>query len=1383
MRGRIAWPGCVRAWTTLLLFVVLAALVVPAPKAAVAAEPSYSWNLRVAWGGGTARQWRGSISLTEGTLGLLGPLGIEADVPGSAWCEHGQLMFEQPSARSYDGLDLTALAPRSAKLVLALQTPGEQSPKIIEVPLRQLVDQYHSSDIDDQGNRLLVQRTPGDSLRVELPRSSLIFEPGEKFHGQLHPHMLPVTGGTRVRFRMELRAADSDEIRWSNQVDRTITVGGLDNPPPAATAPAAAAGADGATAGTVPTSHQTSTSSTPAPAATSGSGIDEPIVIDFAMPGHEGVYNLYIEATVLGLRSRLGLKQVAARRTVQVLVLSTHAPAPSEEPFRVVHEFDPANPSWLKRISDWPLPGFRSGPLSSGTAQLVDHPLGRAVELNASTGGNTAWQAYPLPIAAVGQPHILEVEFPSDLPQTLGISVIEAGPGRTTPAVTLDSGFDLPQPSAGPQRWLKHRLVFWPSTNAPWVLFHNRRGQHPAVYGKVRLLAGPMRLPEFDSPGASSEDKKETKQAAKDGRAVYAYLDKPLFAKNFLAAEAVDGWSGRALADWTTFYQGANRLSQYLKHLGYGGALVTAACEGGAIYPSDLMQPTPRFDTGVYFASGQDLQRKDGLELLLRLFDRYGLKLIPAVDFSSPLPELETILRAGGPEADGLVWVGADGMNWRQRHRGSGPAPYYNPLHPRVQAAMLQVVRELARRCAKHESFDSLALSLSARGYAQLPGPEWGFDDATVARFTHDTGIEVPGAGPTRYTERAAHLLGPKRAEWLAWRAAVMKNLYRAMRRELVLAKPDSKLILAAGKMFDGPPWQSRLVPTLPQRVDAADILLEAGIDPQLHREPGIVMLRPETVQLAERLGALSPQLGWDVARAFAGPQGAAAVQASLLHHPALSAEVKSFEPQAPFAPGVGWIAAHTPPAAEFNRRRFARHLAAFDSRMLFDGGFMLPLGQEEPLSDLLAVLRSLPSESFTAVDEVPQPLTVRIAASGKRTWLYAVNDSPWQVKVRLYLDDSVEKLSRLGLHQGEVKLDATSEGRVWQLEIEPYGLVGAAIDAVGVKVRRVEVELPPDCQKPLTAKLEELAARAASLRDTPHPLPLTNRDFETPGTGELPAAWTASRQPGTLATLDNQEKYQGERSLKLSSIGPILSVVSDPLEPPQTGRFAISVWLRVDDDQRQPPLRLAIEGVLEGGQYYRHAAVGLGQRVPKIHTRWTQFVFQVHDLPTQGLSELRVRFDLMGPGEVWVDEVQCFDLLFRREELVELSKLITLAGVKLQNNEVADCLRLLEGYWPRFLTMYVPTEPPAGIIAENGKTPGDGANGDAAGPAAGTKPAADTTAAGMTPDAGATPQPAQNAADKTSSAQQAESSQSKPAERTGFMDRMKQFVPRWMRF
>ena len=125
----------------------------------------------------------------------------------------------------------------------------------------------------------------------------------------------------------------------------------------------------------------------------------------------------------------------------------------------------------------------------------------------------------------------------------------------------------------------------------------------------------------------------------------------------------------------------------------------------------------------------------------------------------------------------------------------------------------------------------------------------------------------------------------------------------------------------------------------------------------------------------------------------------------------------------------------------------------------------------------------------------------------------------------------------------------------------------------------------------------------------------------------------------------------------------------------------------------------MALEGKLHGRDYYRFAPVGLaprdGQPAAPILPEWGQYVFQVDDLPLEGLTSLRARFDLMGPGEVWVDDVQVFCLAFNRAEMVELSKIITLADVKLQNGQIGDCLHLLEGYWPRFLEENVPL--PAG--------------------------------------------------------------------------------------
>ena len=211
------------------------------------------------------------------------------------------------------------------------------------------------------------------------------------------------------------------------------------------------------------------------------------------------------------------------------------------------------------------------------------------------------------------------------------------------------------------------------------------------MYGKIRVLAGGERLPRLLA-----------EQPAANRRLLAAYLDRPLIPQNFSADECLDSPGAAAASDdWRTFYEGGTRLVEYLNHAGYNGLMLAVVADGSTIYPSGLVEPTPRYDTGVFFATGQDPVRKDVLEMLLRLFDREDLRLIPMVEFAAPLPELEAIARAGGPEAEGIEWIGADGAGWcdcwpPQR----GLAPYYNVLHPRVQEAMLRVLRELAARYA-----------------------------------------------------------------------------------------------------------------------------------------------------------------------------------------------------------------------------------------------------------------------------------------------------------------------------------------------------------------------------------------------------------------------------------------------------------------------------------------------------------------------------------------------------------------------------------------------------------------------------------------------------------------------------------------------------------
>ncbi len=122
-------------------------------------------RLRIAWGGGRERQWQGIATLSEGHLSQPRPLGIEADEPASMYLESSsqtgqqQLIIRQRSSRAYDGFDILADAPLSARLTIQLTAAdAPDRPLTVEMPLSDVVEEFVNKDLDGQGNRLLATR-------------------------------------------------------------------------------------------------------------------------------------------------------------------------------------------------------------------------------------------------------------------------------------------------------------------------------------------------------------------------------------------------------------------------------------------------------------------------------------------------------------------------------------------------------------------------------------------------------------------------------------------------------------------------------------------------------------------------------------------------------------------------------------------------------------------------------------------------------------------------------------------------------------------------------------------------------------------------------------------------------------------------------------------------------------------------------------------------------------------------------------------------------------------------------------------------------------------------------------------------------------------------
>ncbi|HEX4149575.1 MAG TPA: hypothetical protein VHY20_11335, partial [Pirellulales bacterium] len=623
------------------------------------------------------------------------------------------------------------------------------------------------------------------------------------------------------------------------------------------------------------------------------------------------------------------------------------------------------------------------------------------------------------------------------------------------------------------------------------------------------------------------------------------------------------------------------------------------------------------------------------------------------------------------------------GATWLQTHEPrQGLAPYYNPLNERVQQAMLTVVRELAARYTRHESFAGLALQLSADGYAQLPGAEWGCDDDTLVRFTREVNLG-DAAGPPH--ELRGRLLTPGvRRHWLRWRAEKLADLYGQMQSEIEAVHPGARLYLLGADMLNRPELLAALRPDLNKPPLLEEMLRWVGIETSLYAEdkaPRLVRVSRIGPQrsLAQQAAVLELNHSEELDR-LAG-------SADLFFHEPQEARVASFDAKSPFRPTYTRLVSQPLPAGRENCRRFAHALATRDAQLMADGGWLLPLGGEDGVREFVQAYRELPPLPFQPVAGATQPVAIRTAQTDHRTYLYLVNDSPWPTRASLTVagpgDAKVERL--VGCE------NAPPASGDWSVQLKPYGLVSVTFSAPDVEFSRPRVELSPEAAKSLDVRVKELWSRAATLK---HPEPkelLANGDFETAqaADGSLAGWMLSDRTVAKMATDDSQPQH-GKQALRLAGTVGGVHLTSVAFAPPPTGRLSVSAWLRVADQQPAVPLRIVVQGLGPGQSYIRYASLTEGSTDGPVTDAWTRHVFQVRDLP-EGLSGVSVHFELAAAGEVWIDDVRVFDLEFSDNERIELSKLIALAEYKRTSGEVSDCLRILEGYWPRFLSSYVP--------------------------------------------------------------------------------------------
>lgn len=1242
-------------------------------------------RLRIAWGGAQRSTWSGTISIDGGTLSRLSVLGIENDVPGGVWLERNVVHIRAGTPRDYGGVDVSVVAPDDARLTVRLRSGAAANESSTETELGKLIDGNHRTTLDAAGNYLLITRAPGDRLRLTVDRPHVVYAPGEAI--SLRARVSPEVLADEQSFQLVAEVIQARGGERLHEQRSTVTRDEL---------------------------------------------IQQSVPIPLQAPREEGVY----EARLVlrrppGLRDRFvpGTPAIVERQ-IQFVVFDPHGgkPAPAIE-WQQSSSVDLANPNWAARLPRWwglgRLPGVPARPPSnvahrseriSGTSALVlpptrqsaASPLGVAAAFP-PTKAERAWCAVPMSVDAPGSPHLVTIDLPAGQVNQVGLAILEPNAAGFVYPVTRDFGVfsscdgsdeSSTRQSALPRAggaWLTKKFLFWPKTESPMLLLTNEHPEEAARIGVVRLYRARVGETRF-AESLPSEDR----------RIAAVMVDRPWLVESLGAPEALDVPNNQSVDDWRTFYDAALRLVDYVQLGGYNAAVLSIFADGSTIYPSEILQSTPRYDTGILASTAQDPMRKDFVELLLSAFDRAGLFVFVGLEFASPLPELERLARGTRGQQSGIEWIGADGRTWKE-HRGGAAAPRYNLLNERVQEAMLRVVREVVTRYDAHPSLAGVAVQLAGNGYAQLLEPKWGFDDNTVRRFEQETGIAVPGNGPQRFAVRAHFLLGEKRREWVAWRAKVVSGFYAQLRDEVHSQKRPRELLLLPTRLIERAEIRARLRPSLIAEANVVQVLYELGLDVKsLAHENGIIFLRPTFDVPPSPLGSVAAEHRVNSASEMDSVLDERAAAGEVVSYLSLTRNrrLASFDQQNLFGEGRSFTAPLTQmrPGGNERCRALAHALAARDVAVFVEGGQTLVTEMDDRQRRALEIFRKLPSGGCETTKERQQPVTVRTYRTDREVFVCLVNESAWAHDVTVLIEAPAgTQLLELGTSRGPQTAAGDPALFEWPIELPGYGIRAARISSAAARIVKTVVNPSAAMQAELTSRIADLSRLAEQIAaDRPLPV-LQNPAFEQArGPEEIPG-WQVLNPHGGVVDLDQDQPREGRNAARITSPGPTVSLVSHAFAPPATGRLALTAFIRRSRPSEGVLVRMIIEDAQGGAVYRRHGELsgnGAGGTL-QVGTEWGQHSYRVRvdDLPLDAPFPVRVRFEVSGKGTVWIDDVQLFDLSFLNEpggarnqpsEQLELNLIILEAQKALDDGAYSDCLESLDGYWPKFLTAHV---------------------------------------------------------------------------------------------
>lgn len=1261
-------------------------------------EATVHCELRVVWGGDVPRPYAGEIAIANGTLNFIRNLSLQQDSIGkisNAGVDRIELRPYSPS--TFGGMDIGVQGKLSSLISLRIDDPLGGAPQEFQVSLKELMQGEWLQPLDERGNRVAISRQIVDRLRT-------VSEPQSRILASAQPWRLKLAGN---RTGLPSGAATAEL--------RIIAEGG-----------------------------QAVGQSQSLPLTIDERGSFAEAVVELTAPSREGAYRLEI---AVQRRNKMLNSLVAAPaplvRRLDFVVFDAAVTPASITGWKLLATIDPLAASkpgslaWLAStemlpsmgrvygmsIADKlqpfnPLAGAMNRPLSHGSLGERDILLSDSSGSQSRTGtclslAPEAWLALPLQDLQENVPHRLRIRIPTDRPIELAVSLQQSNALREFPPLSLDSGVVVrprqiistvpseSQPSstslATPHT--EHEIVFWPRGEQAYLMLANMHGSENAGVCEVMLERAEMSMAQVATPAPAAD-----RVAAAPQRMVGINLDKPLLADSVSARREVDFETGRALESWGTWQQSIARICQMMHLREANTLLVKGFSEGGAIFPSERLAPNCRYDSGTFFSDGRSPEIKDAIELMLRYFDRANLKMVLALDLNTAFPGLAQLEHVPGHES--LL----------QQPLGNGEAVHlsrtvrYNPLNSRVQAEVTATLRDIVERYGHHPAFAGIALQLDDQSQLIWAGDRWGYDAESIAGFEKATQVKLP-----QREQLESAFSGTARLAFLEWRAGELTQFYNRLGEIVSSGRPDRKLYLNAIRLWDVYPDKSRFVN--PDQIirNPREYMLAFGISADgLASSSSIELMRGSFDAITNSVNSQDWIRRESGQRGLVEFQAGADTAAVVLRYPrrfeVAATEKLDHAPSRWIYPTLYYPGAHA-------RKKLINQIFHSDPLLLVDGSWLPFSGQEDDLQSLARTLRELPPIKMQplAMRHRETNLCVRLGHYQNKSYLQIVNNAPWPETLEMGYRTSSRNVQARILGNSQADLKANLENKYWTLSLAPYDLIGIEIDDPQLEItglqhspsdattRRIEREL---------AELEVLVSQAADLAQQ-RLLANIDGDFERWSRDGHPAGWSVSTLPQVTIGESRDLPHTGGASLLLENTGqaPVSAwAQSRPIAPPSTGRLAVQAWFRAPAVSEPLSVKLAVVGRTHSGQRFERSMT-LGSRSDSpnsIAIDWGRkpATLYVGDVSIESVAELSVLIELIGPGKVWIDDVQVFESFLQPDERNHLRGELLVVQKKLAEKNIYPAERLLDSHWGQYLLRVGPTVTSPVSIATTAVTP-----------------------------------------------------------------------------